>query len=267
MSKRYFVDVGGLDVFVNETGKADGPPLLLLHGGWATGKMNWSSHFSWLGQKYRIISPDSRGHGKTPDPTPSETTYATIARDNIALCKALCIDGGELTIMGHSAGAAVGMIISAIVPNMVAKQVLIAIAMDHGLSDKHRAGMRAFFHTHDHRFPPKKWDYVWRHPFYAIALKQAHKRANWYQLLVDAWPRWISPLPIGVSDLEEIVAETIVISGCEDEFVAVAEAGKLAARLPGPPPKFIDGMKHMFVIEKPQKLQESVADFLDLPIP
>jgi 3-oxoadipate enol-lactonase len=42
----------------------DAPTVLLLHGWTATGGMNWFQTFESLGEHFRVIAPDLRGHGR-----------------------------------------------------------------------------------------------------------------------------------------------------------------------------------------------------------
>ncbi len=51
--------------FVRELpGPPGAPTLLLLHGWVATGGMNWFQTFDTLGEHFRVIAPDLRGHGQ-----------------------------------------------------------------------------------------------------------------------------------------------------------------------------------------------------------
>ena len=48
--------------------EADGPPgaptLLLLHGWMATAALNWYPSLAYLGQRFRVVAPNLRGHGR-----------------------------------------------------------------------------------------------------------------------------------------------------------------------------------------------------------
>jgi 3-oxoadipate enol-lactonase len=51
--------------FIREVaGPPDAPTLMLLHGWTATADLNWFAAFELLGQHFRIIAPDHRGHGQ-----------------------------------------------------------------------------------------------------------------------------------------------------------------------------------------------------------
>jgi len=53
------------DIFVRETpGPAGAPTLFLLHGLGATGLLNWRTSLDALGERYRVVVVDHRGHGR-----------------------------------------------------------------------------------------------------------------------------------------------------------------------------------------------------------
>ncbi|MCD2201694.1 alpha/beta hydrolase [Halobacterium sp. KA-4] len=65
---------GGDDVtlHVEETGPADGPAILFLHG-YSQSRQSWRPQFeSPLADDYRLIAPDNRGHGESEKPPGTE---------------------------------------------------------------------------------------------------------------------------------------------------------------------------------------------------
>lgn len=53
------------DTFVRELpGPAGAPTVLLLHGWTATADLNWQRSFAALGQHFRVVAVDHRGHGR-----------------------------------------------------------------------------------------------------------------------------------------------------------------------------------------------------------
>lgn len=60
------VQANGLNIYYEEYGV--GRPLLLLHGGGSTGRGSWSRVAPILAKHFRVITPDSRGHGSTNNP-------------------------------------------------------------------------------------------------------------------------------------------------------------------------------------------------------
>jgi pimeloyl-ACP methyl ester carboxylesterase len=48
--------------------EGEGPLLLLLHGGTGTGEYDWGQLLPPLAERYRVVVPDMRGHGRSSDP-------------------------------------------------------------------------------------------------------------------------------------------------------------------------------------------------------
>lgn len=63
---------GGLRLHVREWGRAEAPPILLIHG-WSQNHRCWQKQFdSPLADEFRIIAPDLRGHGMSEAPSGAE---------------------------------------------------------------------------------------------------------------------------------------------------------------------------------------------------
>jgi len=100
-----FVEANGLRIYYRETG--EGPPLILVHGGLATGEVMWSpTVVADLARSHRVLIPDSRGHGRTDNPE-GRMRYDTMADDVAAFSAALGLD--RPTIVGYSDGAQVAL--------------------------------------------------------------------------------------------------------------------------------------------------------------
>ncbi|BCJ45522.1 hydrolase [Actinoplanes ianthinogenes] len=68
-----FAEVDGVQVFYRETGPADAPVLLLLHG-FPSASHQFRRLFDVLGTRYRLIAPDCPGFGHTR--APDDFTYS-----------------------------------------------------------------------------------------------------------------------------------------------------------------------------------------------
>ncbi len=93
--------VRDLKLYYEEHGRPDGEPLVLLHGFTATGRSTWGPHLPRLGERYRLVVPDWRGHGRTDNPR-GTVEHAELARDVAAMAEALRL--GRAHYCGHSSG-------------------------------------------------------------------------------------------------------------------------------------------------------------------
>jgi non-heme chloroperoxidase len=76
---------GGLRLHVREWGRADGPPILLLHG-WSQSHLCWAKQYqSALAEEFRLVAYDLRGHGMSQAPLqPEHYTNAQLWADDVA---------------------------------------------------------------------------------------------------------------------------------------------------------------------------------------
>lgn len=251
--------VGDLNIFYREMG--EGRPIILLHGGWATGQLNWSPHYDKLAESYHVISPDHRGHGNTNNPGEGFTTYGKLAWEIISFIERLDLPQKPIVI-GHSSGAVISLHMSIFQPDLLAAQVLVGIHPAIGVADVFKRGMEKFFNTNDYRNPPSKLKYFLNNPLWSLALWNAHN-TPWFTLLRQAWPMWIKPLELTECDYKKITIPTLAINGNVDEFGDVKDAHDMCNEIAGAQMEIIDGANHMFVVDEPEKLQEILLPFLD----
>ena len=96
------VQAGEVELHLLEWGDPDAPPMLMVHG--MRGHARWFSPVGpAMGERYRALSLDLRGHGHSdPGDGGGQTTYAD---DLLALVEAMELEG--LTLVGHSMGGSV----------------------------------------------------------------------------------------------------------------------------------------------------------------
>jgi pimeloyl-ACP methyl ester carboxylesterase len=104
--KRYTVTGGGgLRLHVREWGKADGPPILFIHG-WSQNHLCWAKQYeSSLADEFRLVAYDLRGHGMSEAPLePGHYTAGNLWADDVAaIIHELALD--RPVLVGWSYGA------------------------------------------------------------------------------------------------------------------------------------------------------------------
>jgi pimeloyl-ACP methyl ester carboxylesterase len=96
---------GGLRLHVREWGKADGPPILFIHG-WSQSHLCWDKQIeSALAEEFRLVAYDLRGHGMSEAPLEAEhyTDGRLWADDVAAILERLHLD--RPVLVGWSYGA------------------------------------------------------------------------------------------------------------------------------------------------------------------
>jgi pimeloyl-ACP methyl ester carboxylesterase len=132
MADSGYVDAGGLRTYYEALG--DGPPLLLLHGGFGNAA-SMSPMASLLARHYRVYIPERRGHGHTADI--GEITYELMAEDTAAFMQALGIEKAH--VVGYSDGAIICFYLGMRHPELVEKLVPISGNFHwNGLSERSR---------------------------------------------------------------------------------------------------------------------------------
>jgi pimeloyl-ACP methyl ester carboxylesterase len=123
------VDLPGRgSMFVRECA---GPPgaatVLLLHGWTVNADVAWYPTFGPAGQRYRVVAPDLRGHGRGVRPPDGRVRLADAADDVAALCAELGVE--RAIVVGYSMGGTVAQLLWRRHPTLVAGLVLCSTAM------------------------------------------------------------------------------------------------------------------------------------------
>lgn len=93
----------------------EGPPLLLIHGLGSSGH-DWEKQIPHFVQRYQIVTPDLRGHGRSDKP-PGPYSIGLFAEDAVALIHALEL--APLHLVGISMGGMVAFELAVRCPEML----------------------------------------------------------------------------------------------------------------------------------------------------
>ena len=107
-------------------GPPGAPTLVLLHGLGATSALNWFACFDALGERFRVVALDQRGHGLGIRPGLAGFRLEDCADDVAALADALALE--QIVCVGYSMGGPVAQLVWRRHANRVAGLVLCATA-------------------------------------------------------------------------------------------------------------------------------------------
>ena len=105
----------------------DGPLTVVLTHGLAAGEAIWRQQVAALAPRYRVLTWDLRGHGRSA-PNPGPCTIEDLANDLRAVLDAAGVD--RAVILGHSAGGVVAMRFALDHPARTAGLVLVGTASE-----------------------------------------------------------------------------------------------------------------------------------------
>src|SRR5437764_4223512 len=119
------VDAGGVRLHLAESGPADGPPLLLVHG-WPQHWWCWRLVLPRLSERFRCLVPDLRGHGWSEAPAEGYRKEQLVD-DLLALLDRLELE--RVGYVGHDWGAFCGFLLTLRAPERLTG--LLALSVPH----------------------------------------------------------------------------------------------------------------------------------------
>ncbi|MBW3657895.1 MAG: alpha/beta hydrolase [Actinobacteria bacterium] len=277
-----FVQANGLRFAYLQTGPADGPLALLLHGFPDTAH-TWrhlAPRLADLG--YRVIAPWMRGYAPTAPHDGRTVDGDTLAADANALHRALDGDG-DAVLVGHDWGAFAGYRAVAAAPGRWARLVTLAVPPDPALAGARRDPAQA------------------RRSWYIAALKTPGSERllarNDLALVARLWRDW-SPDLDGTEDVEHVRSSlrspdalrsavayyrgldllrvstppsslvptrpTLYLHGSDDGCIGVryAEAARDVLTHPASLIEIVPGAGHFLHLEHPERVNATIAGFL-----
>jgi pimeloyl-ACP methyl ester carboxylesterase len=127
MSTATKLQLTGLDLRVRHTrppAPSDAPPVLVLHG-WGASIDAVGSIVDGLADKIEVVAVDLPGFGESAEP-PEPWDVGAYARFVVALTDELGLE--RFSLIGHSFGARIGIVIAATRPERIARMVLTGAA-------------------------------------------------------------------------------------------------------------------------------------------
>lgn len=119
----FFLPVNGIDLNVYRSmPAAGGPPVLLLHGMTDNAIAGWGRIAGVFCDRYDLVMPDQRGHGKSAKPA-AGYRFEDFAADAAGLINALGLD--RPVVMGQSLGGMIAAAFAALYPEKTRGVVLV----------------------------------------------------------------------------------------------------------------------------------------------
>jgi pimeloyl-ACP methyl ester carboxylesterase len=219
----------------------------------------WAQHIPAFAKHFRVIAPDSRGHGRTKNPTDA-MTYRMLADDMMGFIQALGLNSP--LVCGYSDGG----------------QVVLEMGMHYpGLAKAYVAGGVIYRRTEE-SFARKK-ERGWDNPGGVDVERIAQKSPNtiaylrehqdkfqgdgyWRSYLQQVSFMWLEPMSYSIEELSKIVDPTLVLQGDRDDGNTVEDALHIFRSIRDGELAIAPNSDHMFFLSNPGMFTNLVLDYL-----
>jgi pimeloyl-ACP methyl ester carboxylesterase len=208
-----YAAVNGLNMYYEV--HAEGPPLLLLHGGSGSIPEKWIPYFS---PPFQVIAPEQMGHGRTADVMDRPFHYRDMAEDTVELMRQLEIESAA--VVGYSDGGIIGLDIAIHHPERVTK---LAVTGANSRTDGYTAENLEWARSFDPDAARVSDDYARLSP---------DGPGHWPIVLARLKPMWMAEPSFTPEQLRSITAPTLIIIGDED-IVTPEHAVEMFRTIPG----------------------------------
>ena len=251
-----YVQANGLNMYYEEYGS--GLPLVLLHGGMATGK-NVEDLIPAFSKQFRVIVPDSRGHGKTNNPS-GKFSYRLMADDVAAFIEAL--DLKQPSLCGWSDGGQIVLELGMNYPNTT--KCMVVGAAWYRFSEQYQMVLKAIgwespgtVNIEKVRQALGPMAEMWR-SFHATL----DEPDRWEKLATQISTMWWTPLGYTTDDFQKINTPTLILVGDRDQLIPVEEAVEMYRFIRGAELVIIPNSDHSLPRMRAELFTTIVLDFL-----
>jgi pimeloyl-ACP methyl ester carboxylesterase len=261
--ERKTVKVGDLTVSYGDAGA--GQPLVLVHGGGLSSRM-WQWFAPVAAAKFRVLTPDTRGHGGTDNPG-GKFTYDLAADDLTGFIDALGLQ--QPIVMGYSDGGIIALTFVQRHPGK-AKAAVVGGASHKIAADPHYFdGMTAFYgYDKPGELPDAVMDrWAAESPDLIERYRAMHGTPDnperWRELYKTMWPVWTTPLLMDTAALAKVETPTLLMLAQRDEFFTPEEVVELSRLMPASELAILPGVNHTVVRTNPDLFNAVAMDFLN----
>jgi pimeloyl-ACP methyl ester carboxylesterase len=250
------IEANGLRIYYEVHG--EGQPLVLVHGGTASSQA-WASHLPAFTEHFLVFAPDSRGHGRTDNPT-GQLGYRVMADDVAALVGALGLQ--RPLVLGYSDGGQIALELGMRYPGLA--RALVLGGTQFRFSEAYLEDVRALLGIAEgEEVDPERLER--EQPAFVNYLREAHGHAYgpeyWKRYVRQISSLWLTPLHYTYEDLAALTDPALILVGDRDG-ACTAEAPELFRLLPNAELAVAPGSDHSFIEAKAGLFDALALDFL-----
>jgi pimeloyl-ACP methyl ester carboxylesterase len=237
---------------VHWTSKGSGPAIIFVHG-WTCDESSWEGQVPVFSQRYRVITLDLPGHGKSDLPKDGKFSMELFARAVEAVRNEAKVE--RAVFVGHSMGTPVIRVYATMYPQRVAGLVLAdGLVQVAGAPAINRPpmtgpeGMKARENMVRGMFGPATTEQLQEH---ILKMMLGTKEATAQGAMTATWdPAWVKSDPITVPTLAVYAARPLASRDAITRVFPQAEYHE------------IPGSAHFLMMEKPDEFNRLLTAFL-----
>ncbi len=243
-----YAKINGIRIFYRLYG--EGEPLLLLHGGMGSSD-SFKSQVDFFAKEYSVITPDSRGHGRTSDGD-QLISYQLMADDMFKLLDHLGID--SVYVVGKSDGGNTGLIMAISYPERIRK--LIAIG-----SNSRPEGTKDDYMDMISRMTAETAGRNIIENYESLA-PDPHHFSIFFEKVKTMW---LSAPNISQEQLTSIKVPTLLVVG-DGDIIKLDHTVELFESIPNAQLCVVPGSSHYVLDERPELLNGIINEFIKAPV-
>ena len=221
-----YVNANLLRIYYEEFGT--GWPLILLHGG-TSSSTTWQPSLPLFSPYFRVITPDSRAHGRTNNPS-GKLSYSMIADDMAAFIHELHL---ELPLIyGYSDGGQIALELGMRYPGLC--QALVIGAAWYKFSPTYINSLKTA--GFDGRGKVDFEHIQHDSPDWVVEMRRDHPHPDepdyWMNLLTQISEMWWTPLDYTEQDFQKITVPSLVFVGDRDGIIEMQQAVDMYRMIP-----------------------------------
>lgn len=229
--------------------EGSGPSVVVLHGGLETAD-DWTFLAEALAGERRVLRPERRGHGRTPD-VDGPHTYDAMAAETAAFIDQVI--GGPVDLVGFSDGATTAMLLALARPDLVGSMVVISGHLHHEALLPQMVERLAHPDPDSPRLAPMREAYARTSPDGPDHWPSFHRKVS----TMGATSPVLDPV-----ELRAVTTPTLVVAA-DDDVVDLHHVVDLYEALPDARLAILPHTSHLLHHEAPDAVVGLVRRFLD----
>jgi pimeloyl-ACP methyl ester carboxylesterase len=229
----------------------DGPPLLLLHGGYYGYISEFEMYFPDLIKNFKVIAVATRGHGKS-EIGHEKMSYRLFAKDAIEVLKQERLS--NVMVMGFSDGAITGYVLAAEYPSYVKKLVSMGGGINTGM---YRPNSLQEVSAMDGKTEEQNAPAFLKERM--KIMPEPNRFAEWVDRLKEAW---LTPVWVGEDKVAAIQCPVLIVGGDRDDYARTESFIENYKLIKNSRLLILPNSGHVALILQPALLNDFIIPFL-----